>query len=106
MKHEMEENSGGYTQVPVDAETDAASKRGLESTGQERAGGRKRCGKASCEKPHDEAEASEQESREDILDECRKTCRRNFWTEMLKTIAKVAGVVLAAFGLSSFDQES
>ncbi len=42
---------------------------------------------------------------ERVKAECRRSCRRKFWTEMLKTVAKVAGVVLAAFGLSSFDQE-
>ena len=36
--------------------------------------------------------------------ECRQRCKRSFWTEFLRTIAKVAGVVLAAFGLQSFDQ--
>ena len=36
--------------------------------------------------------------------ECRQRCKRSFWTEFLRTIAKVAGVVLAAFGLQNFDQ--
>ena len=39
-------------------------------------------------------------------DECKRTCRRNFWTEVLKTVTKVAGVVLAAFGLQSFGEDS
>ena len=42
---------------------------------------------------------------EECLEECRRTCRRNFWTEVLRTIAKVAGVVLAACGLQSFGEE-
>ena len=42
---------------------------------------------------------------ERIRAECRKTCRRHFWAELLKSVAKVAGVILAAFGLSSFDAE-
>ena len=37
--------------------------------------------------------------------ECRRQCRRNFWTQLLTTVAKVAGVVLAAFGLQSFQTE-
>ena len=38
--------------------------------------------------------------------ECRKTCRRNFWIELFKSAAKIAGVVLAALGLSSFNEEN
>ena len=38
--------------------------------------------------------------------ECRKSCRRNFWIELFKSAAKIAGVVLAALGLSSFNEES
>ena len=38
--------------------------------------------------------------------ECRKSCRRNFWIELLKTAGKIAGVILAAFGLSSFNEEN
>ena len=38
-------------------------------------------------------------------DECRRTCKRNFWTEVLRTVTKVAGVILAAFGLSSFEAD-
>ena len=37
--------------------------------------------------------------------ECRKSCRRNLLVELLKTVAKVAGVILAAMGLSSFGEE-
>ena len=38
--------------------------------------------------------------------ECRKSCRRNFWIELFKSAAKIAGVVLAALGLSSFNEEN
>ena len=41
----------------------------------------------------------------ECCDECRRSCKRQFWTELLKTVAKVAGVVLAAFGLQSFNAE-
>ena len=32
--------------------------------------------------------------------------RRNFWIELFKSAAKIAGVVLAALGLSSFNEEN
>ena len=38
----------------------------------------------------------------ECCDECKERCKRNFWAEVLRTVTKVAGVVLAAFGLSSF----
>ncbi len=34
-------------------------------------------------------------------DECKKTCKLHFWTEVLKTLVKVGTAVLAAFRLSS-----
>ena len=37
----------------------------------------------------------------ECCEECKKTCKRNFWTEVLRTIVKVGPAVLAAFGLSS-----
>ena len=42
--------------------------------------------------------------REEILEDCRRSCRRTYWIELFKTIAKVAGVILAALGLSSFEE--
>jgi len=33
------------------------------------------------------------------------TCKRNFWTQVLRTVTKVASIVLAAFGLSSFVED-
>lgn len=41
----------------------------------------------------------------ECLEECRRTCKRNFWTEVLRTVTKVAGLALAAFGLSSFEAD-
>jgi hypothetical protein len=38
--------------------------------------------------------------------DCRRECRRNFWIELFKSAAKIAGVVLAALGLSSFNEEN
>ena len=42
---------------------------------------------------------------ERVRADCRRSCRRNFWIELFKSAAKIAGVVLAALGLSSFNQE-
>ena len=53
---------------------------------------------ASCGGTDDELE-------ERIRRDCRRTCRRNLFVELLKTVAKVAGVILAAMGLSSFNEE-
>ena len=43
---------------------------------------------------------------ERVRADCRLTCRRNFWIELFKSAAKIAGVVLAALGLSSFNEEN
>ena len=37
----------------------------------------------------------------ECCDECKRTCKRHFWTEVLKTVVKVATAVMAAFGLAS-----
>ncbi len=37
----------------------------------------------------------------ECCEECKKTCKRNFWTTVLQTIIKVGTAVLAAFGLAS-----
>ena len=36
----------------------------------------------------------------ECCEECKKTCKRNFWTEVLRTIVRVGTAVLAAFGLA------
>lgn len=41
----------------------------------------------------------------ECCDDCKRTCKRNFWTEVLKTVTKVAGVILAAMGLQSFEED-
>ena len=46
------------------------------------------------------------ELEERVRTDCRRSCRRNFWIELLKTAGKIAGVILAAFGLSSFNEEN
>ena len=53
--------------------------------------------------PSEPLEPSDYEER--IRRDCRRTCRRNLFVELLKTVAKVAGVILAAMGLSSFNEE-
>ena len=53
---------------------------------------------ASCGGVDDELE-------ERVRRDCRRTCRRNLFVELLKTVAKIAGVILAAMGLSSFNEE-
>lgn len=37
----------------------------------------------------------------ECCDECKRTCKRHFWTEVLKTVVKIATAVMAAFGLAS-----
>ena len=37
----------------------------------------------------------------ECCEECKKTCKRNFWTEVLRTIVRVGTAVLAAFGLAN-----
>ena len=48
---------------------------------------------------------ADDELEERVRRDCRRTCRRNLFVELLKTVAKIAGVILAAMGLSSFNEE-
>ena len=82
MNNEMEKNRGDASPHPLDAE-EVPSCNGANET--------------------DETECTELEER--IRRDCRRTCRRNLFVELLKTVAKVAGVILAAMGLSSFSEE-
>ena len=83
MNNEMEKNRGDASPHPLDAE-EVPSCNGANET--------------------DETECTELEER--IRRDCRRTCRRNFWIELFKSAAKIAGVVLAALGLSSFNEEN
>lgn len=38
----------------------------------------------------------------ECCDECKRTCKRNFWTSFLNAIIKIATIVLAGFGVQSF----
>jgi len=80
MKNEMEKNRDDHPQNPVDAEKSPP-----------------------CHGEADETSHAELEER--IRADCKRTCRRNFWIELFKSAAKIAGVVLAALGLSSFNED-
>ena len=108
MKHEMETNTGSHPQSPVDDESnDTATRERRERQGRDP--GRQ----ASCEDESEDRNPSNSSNpleldklEERFRKECRKSCRRNFWIELLKTAGKIAGVILAAFGLSSFNEEN
>ena len=94
----MEKDCKSTPQDTVDATPrDATRRESVPSAPTEEKG---RVGRpASCPRADDELE-------ERIRRDCRRTCRRNLFVELLKTVAKVAGVVLAALGLSSFNEEN
>ena len=83
MNNEMEKNHGDTAPHPMDAEKIPSCNGATETH---------------------ETECTELEER--VRADCRRTCRRNFWIELFKSAAKIAGVVLAALGLSSFNEES
>jgi len=41
----------------------------------------------------------------DCCEDCKRTCRRNFWTSILNSIIKVSTIILAALGIQSFKEE-
>ena len=41
----------------------------------------------------------------ECCEECKRTCKRNFWTEVLRTVVKIGTAVLAALGLAGFGSE-
>ena len=100
MNHEMEEHCGSCPQDTVDAAPEGRFERFEEFEKFERVecpeGGPNNSSNTST--PSNDIE-------ERVRDECRKSCRRNLFVELLKTVAKVAGVILAALGLSSFGEE-
>ena len=116
----MEKNCESYPQSPVDAANGDAtrgrfeeSERSESSKGYQSERGRRQ---ASSERQDEEDNPSNSSNPSNPLEldkleerfrkECRKSCRRNFWIELLKTAGKIAGVILAAFGLSSFNEEN
>ena len=115
MKHEMEKNHRGAAQDPLGTPADVAASRvggggfeeveRFEGCQSEHEGGR-----AEASNPSNSSNTSNplehDKLEERFRKECRKTCRRNFWIELFKSAAKIAGVVLAALGLSSFNEEN
>ena len=63
--------------------------------------GRRRHGSDS-----DGADTTDDARHDGTNEDCQRTCRRHFWTELLRSVTKIAGIVLAAFGLSSFTEDS
>ena len=106
MNHEMEEHCGSCPQDTVDAGSTQGG--GFERF--ERFESSKGClseqegGRATTSNSSNPSNPSN-DIEERVRDECRKSCRRNLFVELLKTVAKVAGVILAAMGLSSFGEE-
>jgi len=58
-------------------------------------------GGGSGNQPGDDTEGRGVEHGE-CCEECKRTCKRNFWTSVLNAIIKVSTIVLAAFGIQSF----
>ncbi len=100
MNHEMEEHCGSCPQDTVDAAPEGRFERFEEFEKFERV----ECPEGG---PNNSSNSSNPSNdiEERVRDECRKSCRRNLFVELLKTVAKVAGVILAAMGLSSFGEE-
>ena len=103
MNHEMEEHCGSCPQDTVDAAPEGRFERFEEFEKFERVecpegGPNNSSNSSNPSNPSNDIE-------ERVRDECRKSCRRNLFVELLKTVAKVAGVILAAMGLSSFGEE-
>ena len=123
-KYEMEKNHGDTAPHPLDASSTAnggeferfegfESSKGCQS---EQEGGSDQREQPLASPGRDQREQpfrtvqnpSEPTSdlEERVRADCRRTCRRNFWIELFKSAAKIAGVVLAALGLSSFNEEN
>ena len=110
MNHEMEEHCGSCPQDTVDAAPETPRRGGFERF--ERFEEFEKFERVECPEggPNNSSNSSNSSNpsndiEERVRDECRKSCRRNLFVELLKTVAKVAGVILAAMGLSSFGEE-
>ena len=97
----MEKNCESYPQDTVDAKTGDTTRRDTMPTTRAQEEERRHGRRTSCGDEEDELDAIE----ERVRSECRRTCRRRLLVELFKTITKVAGVILAAMGLSSFNAE-
>ena len=109
MNHEMEEHCGSCPQDTVDAAPEGRFERFEEFEKLFPRVTSKRSERVECPEggPNNSSNTStpSNDIEERVRDECRKSCRRNLFVELLKTVAKVAGVILAAMGLSSFGEE-
>ena len=102
MNHEMEEHCCSSPQDIVDAAPEGRFERFEEFEKFERV----ECPEVGPNNASNSSNPSELDKLEErFRKECRKSCRRNLFVELLKTVAKVAGVILAAMGLSSFGEE-
>ena len=115
MNHEMEEHCSSCPQDTVDAAPETPRRGGFEEF--ERFESSRGCqsehegGQAGTSDPSNSSNSSNSsnptsELEERVRADCRRSCRRNFWIELFKSAAKIAGVVLAALGLSSFNEEN
>ena len=91
-KYEMEKNRGDAAPHPLDASSTANG------------GGFERFEGFESSKGCQSEQEGGSDQREQPL--ASPACRRNFWIELFKSAAKIAGVVLAALGLSSFNEEN
>ena len=97
----MEKNCESNPQDTVDAQASNATRGDTLPTTRAQEEGRGHGRRTSCGDEEDELDELEERFRK----ECRKSCRRRLLVELFKTITKVAGVILAAMGLSSFNAE-
>ena len=110
MKHEVETDRHSNPQDTLDAgsTTQGGGFEGFEGFERDES---PEGGQAGASDPSNSSNTSNSsnptsELEERVRADCRRTCRRNFWIELFKSAAKIAGVVLAALGLSSFNEEN
>ena len=114
MKHEVETDRHSNPQDTLDAGSTVGGGEFEKFEGFESSRGyqsEQEGGQAGARNPSNSSNSSNSsnptaELEERVRAECRKSCRRNFWIELFKSAAKIAGVVLAALGLSSFNEEN
>ena len=109
MKHEVETDRHSNPQDTLDAgsTTQGGGFEGFEGFERDESpeGGRAGASDPSNLSNTSNTSNSTAELEERVRRDCRRECRRNLFVELLKTVAKVAGVILAAMGLSSFSEE-
>ena len=116
MKHEVETDRHSNPQDTLDAEKGSTvdggefkkfeSSRSSKGCQSENEGGQAGASDPSNSSNTSNSSNPTSELEERVRADCRRTCRRNFWIELFKSAAKIAGVVLAALGLSSFNEEN